>query len=515
VVQALVDEPEAGDRQSTRSLWTATVDATSFPALNRDVTVDVAVLGAGITGLSVAARLIDEGLSVAIVDQSRVGSGVSGHTTAKLSSLHRLTYAKLIRSFGREHARAYGEANEAGVRAIAATVERYGIECDLRRRSNYTYAVSVEELADIEAEVDAGETVGLPASYVDSLALPFEVAGAVRFSDQAEFHPLKYLIALACELVDHGCLIFEHTRALKVNDGVPCMVKTSGGKVTADHVVVATHLPFSDRALFFARTHPERSYAIAVRLDGSPPEGMFISASSPTRSLRAHPVADGELLLLGGEGHKVGQGGPTEPRYRRLEEFARRHFPVRAVEYRWSAQDNMPVDFLPFVGKLTPRSRGTFVATGFRKWGLAMAPASAEMIVDNIMGRSNPWASFFDTTRVHPRQSARDLVIENANVAFHFFADRLTRRASADAAEIPRGAGRVASKDGRQLAMARDEGGRLHAVSARCTHLGCIVAWNDAERTWDCPCHGSRFSVDGNVLQGPAVTPLAERELNT
>jgi Rieske Fe-S protein len=276
--------------------------------------------------------------------------------------------------------------------------------------------------------------------------------------------------------------------------------------------VIATHFPFPDRALYFARMHAERSYCIAAPLPGPPPEGMFISASSPTRSIRSHPVEDRELLIVGGEGHKVGQGGPTSRRYRALIEFAREHFGVEEVAYRWSTQDNFSVDGAPLVGKLTPWSRAIYVATGFRKWGLAMGAAAAEMLTDAIAGRENEWLRFFDTSRLTPTASATSLVEENANAGFHFLADRVTRRSTDSTEGLEPGGGKVASRRGRQVAISRNEEGVTQAVSARCTHLGCIVAWNDAERSWDCPCHGSRFAPDGSVLQGPATSPLEARD---
>jgi Rieske Fe-S protein len=239
---------------------------------------------------------------------------------------------------------------------------------------------------------------------------------------------------------------------------------------------------------------------------------MFISASSPTRSIRSHPVDGRELLIVGGEGHKVGQGGPTGPRYEELERFARDHFSIGEVAYRWSSQDNFSVDGAPLVGKLTPRSRRTWTATGFRKWGLAMGAAAAEILTDGIAERKNRWAKFFDANRVPPLSAALDLAKENSNVGFHFFADRVTRRAADSLDGLAPGEGRVVSRQGRQVAVSRADDGTVHAVSARCTHLGCIVAWNDAERSWDCPCHASRFAQDGSVLQGPAVHPLGRRE---
>jgi nitrite reductase/ring-hydroxylating ferredoxin subunit len=237
---------------------------------------------------------------------------------------------------------------------------------------------------------------------------------------------------------------------------------------------------------------------------------MFISASSPTRSIRAHPVEGRELLLVGGEGHKVGQGHPTERRYRALWEFAREHWRPRDVRYRWSTQDNLPVDGLPYVGRLTPRSRTTFIATGYRKWGLAMGVTAAGILADAVLGHRSSYGDAFDPNRLPPVSSLSELVTENANVGFHFMADRLTKRAPASG-ELAPGEGRVVTRAGRQIAVSRDREGVVRSVSARCTHLGCIVTFNDAEQSWDCPCHASRFALDGTVLQGPAVHPLAPR----
>ena len=500
----------------TASLWVQTSGETDFPTLAGGEAVDVAVVGAGITGLATAALLAQEGANLAVIEAGKVAHGATGYTTAKLSSLHGLIYTKLRSGFGGDGARAYGQANQAGLERIVRLSDELGIDCDLRRRANYTFTESPDEVESLEEEATLARALGLPASFVTDTPLPFAVAGAVRFDDQAEFHPRKFANGLAQALSDRGGRIFENSPAVDVSEGSPCRVETKRGTVTADQVVVATHFPFLDRALFFARMHAERSYSIAARIPGRAPEGMFITASSPTRSIRAHPVDDGELLLVGGEGHKVGQGGSTSERYRRLVAYAQERFEAQSIEYRWSTQDNISVDGVPYIGALTPRSRRVYTATGFRKWGLAQGVAAAMILTDAILGRENPWASFYDSNRFKPAAAASELIKENANVGFHFFADRLTRRARATPLNLQPGEGKVVSERLRQIAVSRDvdaqgaDGGYV-AVSARCTHLGCIVNWNDAERTWDCPCHASRFAPDGTVLQGPAVHPLEPR----
>jgi glycine/D-amino acid oxidase-like deaminating enzyme/nitrite reductase/ring-hydroxylating ferredoxin subunit len=488
------------------SPWLDGAPGPEYPRLKDDVEVDVAVVGAGVVGVTAALLLRRAGADVALLEARQVGFGVSGNTTAKLSSLHALTYADFTSVHGREKARAYGEANEAGIARVGELASELEIDCELRRKPNYTYTESPEERSRVEIEVESATGLGLPASLVEVTDLPFPVVAAVKFDDQAEFHPYRYVSGLARAAAADGAQLFETTRAVALEGTT---VRTEGGaRVRAGQVIIAAHIPFLDRGLYFARTHPRRSYAIAVRINGRPPEGMYLSTERPAHSLRAHPAAGGDLLIVGGESHKAGQADAAD-RYRRLEAYARDRFPVQAVVYRWAAQDNMPADGLPFVGRLWPLSSRVLVATGFRKWGLAMGTTSAAMLTDAVLGRQGPWAEVFDPSRLSLRPAARSLALENANAGARFFLDRLPRRASA--AGLERGQGRVVRSGLRQSAVYRDDEGELHALSARCTHLGCIVNWNSAERTWDCPCHGSRFSAGGEPLQGPAVRALKKR----
>jgi Rieske Fe-S protein len=289
------------------------------------------------------------------------------------------------------------------------------------------------------------------------------------------------------------------------------VVKTAGGEISAEHVIVATHYPFLDRSLAFARVHPQRSYAVLCRIAGSPPEGMFISGDSPTRSVRGVPLDGEELLLVGGEGHRTGTGGNTEQRYRRLEAFAREHWDVRSVEYRWSAQDNATLDHVPYVGRLTPRADRVFMATGFAKWGMTGGTAAALLLCDLLLGRDSPWARLFDPNRLTPRASAVRLVKENAVAGLRFVGDRIMSLGARPIEDLQPGEADIVALAGETVAAYRDEDGVLTAVSPTCTHLGCRVRWNHAERSWDCPCHGSRFSPAGDVLQGPAVHRLERK----
>jgi glycine/D-amino acid oxidase-like deaminating enzyme/nitrite reductase/ring-hydroxylating ferredoxin subunit len=489
----------------TRSVWIDTApEAPAFGELDREVDADVAVIGGGIVGVTLAWLLKREGLRVVLVEADRIGHGVSGHTTAKVSSQHGVIYARLRSRFGARGARTYAQANEAALAFVAERVAENGIECDFRRRPSYAYG----DAAELEDEARAAQEAGLPATLVRSTPLPYPVQAAVRFGAQAEFHVLKYLHALAAQLPGEGCEVFEGSRAVEVGP----FVKTPGGRVRAQHVVMATHYPFLDRTLAFARLFPERSYAILCRISGEAPEGMFISASSPTRSVRAVPVDGEELLLVGGEGHKPGTGGDTRERYRRLEAFAREHWDVRSVEYRWSAQDNTTADSLPYVGAATPFTPRLLMATGFAKWGMTGGTAAAMILADAILGRDNPWAGLFDPNRLHPAGVLK-LAEENVRTGLHFLGDRLRSGGGRPLASLRPGEGGIVELDGETVAGHRRDDGSLVAVSATCTHLACRVAWNAAERSWDCPCHGSRFSPEGDVLQGPAVHRLERRPI--
>jgi glycine/D-amino acid oxidase-like deaminating enzyme/nitrite reductase/ring-hydroxylating ferredoxin subunit len=435
-----------------------------------------------------------------------VGRAARGHSAGQVTSKQQLIYASIESSFGADGARDYAIANQDALDRMGRWVTELGIDCAWEARPAYVYAETDDELGKLRGEHDAALRAGLPAAMQEDLDLPYPVAGALRFDDQAQFHPQRYLAGLAAAYVAEGGRLYEHTRATAVEGGPRRSVVTPGGAVGADHVFVATHIPFLDSGLFFARTHPERSYVIGVRVDQrSLPEGMYINASSPTRSLRTHPQGGGRVLLVGGEGHKVGQDEDTRERYARLEQFAREHWPVRSVDWRWSTQDNVPVDGVPFVGRLRPDTDGLYVATGFRKWGLTNGTAAAVMIADRILGRSNPWAATFDSSRLKPLASAGDFVKENVNVARRFVQDHLR---SDDVSALAPGEGGVVGR----TAVSRTDDGELVAVSAVCTHLRCAVRWNTAERTWDCPCHGSRFDQRGRVLQGPATEDLAPRE---
>ena len=494
------------------SLWSATTPESDFPALQGSISVDVAVVGGGVTGLTAATLLAAAGARVALVEARHIATGTTGNTTAKVTSLHRTIYASLIERFGEEQSQLYADANQAALERIVSLAQERSIECELRRLPAYTYASSAEGVSEIQAEVEAARRLGLPASYTEDVPLALGARAAVRFERQLAFHPRKYCLGLAASLAAEGAQVFERTRVKEVlEDGPRLVVRAEEGRIDADHVIIATLQPFTAAGGFFAKTYPSRSYALAARVEGAAPEGMFLSLETPTRSVRPGPAGDEALLVIEGEEHKTGQDDETRERYAALEAWARETFTVRSVEHRWSAQDYMSPDRVPYVGRASSDSPRLLVATGFGKWGLSNGTAAAMMLSELALGRESPWLSLFDATRLKPGTSTVQLVKENLDVAKRFIGDRLSRLVAPTVEQLAPGEGALVRHKGQPLAAYRDQHGELYALSASCTHLGCLVAWNSAERSWDCPCHGSRFDFRGRVLEGPAVEPL-ERE---
>ena len=447
----------------------------SYPPLTVSATADVVVVGAGITGLTTALLLLDDGASVVVLDAHPIAAGTTGSTTAKVTSLHGLTYDRLLREQGEDRARQYADANQTAVGLIADLVAGTGADVQLERRPAITYTTDPDRVGEIEAEVAAAQRLGLPATFTRDTGLPYDVAAAVRFDDQAQLHPRRYCRALAEAVVAAGGAIHESTRVMKVDeaDGAVVAEVEGGPTVRAQHAVVATLLPFVDAGGFFAKAHPYRSYAMAVRTAGEVPQAMCYGVDSPSRSTRTLRFDDGsEGLVVGGNGHKVGAEPDTEGQYADLERWGRETFAVESVEARWSAQDYETVDGIPYIGR-SPRTSRILVATGFKKWGMTGGTVAARLLSDRLAGRPNPTAPVFDATRVDAGPSLKTFLEENLDVARHLVGGHARRL---------RGQG-----------------------TPTCTHLGCATNWNPAERSWDCPCHGSRFAEDGTVLEGPAT----------
>lgn len=496
-------------------IWFDTTPETGYGALEEGMSVDTAVIGGGIAGITTAFELRNAGQSVALLERDRILCSVTGHTTAKLTSLHGLIYANLCDHFGQQPARQYAEANEAAIDRIEETVQKHDIECGFARTPAYTYVESEDGRQKIREEVEAARNLGLPASYTESTELPYDVEAAVKFTNQARFHPRRYLLELTRHIPGPESHVFEETTVQNVTDGTPCQVSTDRGEVVADDVVIGTHFPIRDPALYFARLLPKRSYVLGARLATDPPEGMYYDPEEPYFSVRPQPNDDASMVLIGGQNHRTGHGDSTREQYHRLERQARERFDIESIEYRWATQDYVAIDRVPFVGRLAPQMRHLYVGTGFGGWGLTNATAGGKLLSDLILDRDNPYRSVYRPTRLQLGASTERLVTHNTHAMKHRIGDRIVNTPQSDGAQIDREEAAVFTEQGDPVAAYRDGEGELHTVSAVCPHMGCLVSWNDGEKSWDCPCHGSRFDVDGTVIDTPAVDDLDQYDSPT
>jgi len=494
------------------SLWKDTTPGTDYPSLSQNLRVDAAIVGGGIAGLTTAKLLQEEGMSVAVVEARNIVTGVTGNTTAKITALHGIIYKSLTSIFGNEGARIYASANQTAIARIADLIQKENIDCDFRRDFACTYTASDASVVRIEEEVRAAENAGLPVYFTQETTLPYPVKGAVCLKDQAKFHPRKYLLALAVKFVAAGGTIFENTRAWTIRPGKSSFeIVTDKGSVHAGNVIIASNYPFYDPAFYFSRLYPYRSYVLGARLNTPCPEGMYISIEEPFHSVRSHPLDDSEMLLVGGLHHKAGHAGNTVALYKDLEKFARDRLDVKSIDYHWATQDNTTMDQVPYIGPASPLHKNLFIITGFKGWGMAHSMVAAIILWDTIRGRRNDWAELYDPVRFKPG-GVFSFAKENVHVAKSFVKERLLYTPEhLDGQDLRPGEGGVFQARDGKVAAAKDSDGILHTVSPVCTHMGCLVSWNNGEESWDCPCHGSRFDADGHVVHAPAAGDLGKK----
>lgn len=497
------------------SLWTARKVKAHAP-LTGDTTVDVAVVGGGLVGLTVASLLQQEGRRVAVIEARSAGRQTTGGSSAKVTAQHSLIYTRLTRTFGTDTARVYAEANAAAIEWIASRVTSRGIRCSFERHPAYVVTEDAGRVDELKEEARIAASLGLPARFTGDIPLPLPAVGAVVFDDQAQFDPYAYVLAEAQGFVDAGGLLFEDTRVNDVDTSVSRpRVVTDRGVVSATDVILATNLPILDRGRYYARAFPIAHLAIASLVGGEAPDGVFITVDQPTHSLRWHRDEQGRLWMLAlGPRFRPGTED-TEQRFQELEDWARAYFPITSVEYRWWNEDFQSADGIPYVGRLTSDSEHLYVATGFSGWGITNGVVAAQILADTIAGRPNAWATTFDSTRSVRFGAAGELIRGNLPSVKAWVTDRLKPPHAIDLSTLGADEGVVVEVDGKATAVSRDAEGAVHAVSAECSHRGCILGWNGAMSTWDCACHGSSFDRDGHVLRGPAVSSLEPRSIMT
>ncbi|NCD68339.1 FAD-dependent oxidoreductase [Mucilaginibacter agri] len=469
---------------------------------------DAVVVGGGITGLTTALLLQEAGKKVVIAEAHTLGFGSTSGTSAHINTFADTTFTEAESAFGAKGAQLFADAIAEGLGLIKGYINRYGIACDYETKPGFLYAENDDEAKQLEEIYHGAVKVGVAVNYTDEVPTPVPFKKALIWDGQAQFHPINYLHGLQKAFVAAGGVIRENTiiTTIETNSGIH-----SAGDIRARAVIYATHMP-PNLNLFNFECAPYRSYVIAVKLkSGKYPNALIYDCQEPYHYVRSH-VVDGErLLLVGGLDHKTGHEDPAKA-FAGLENYIRKYYNVSSIKYQWSSQYYVPVDGLPYIGQMPMAKQGIYCATGYNGNGMMLGSISGKILSDAVLGLENEYADLFRPSRVKPIDSFSELVKENADVAYHFIADRFGIHESDSLKRLKPGTGKVVEVDGKKIAAYRDDAGTIHALSPVCTHAGCVVGWNNEEKSWDCPCHGARFDIDGKVLTGPATRSLAKIE---
>ncbi len=490
-------------------LWIETFDKKhDFEKLNSDISCDICIIGAGIFGITCAYYLTKLGFKVVVLERDEIASKTTGHTTAKITSQHGLFYSYLIKAFGLSYAKAYLDANETAIKNIKEIIDKENISCDFSYQNNFIYTTNSEDLQSIHDEVSAVQALNFPCEFVTNTGLPFEILGSCMFKNQAQFHPLKYVYGLVDSIYD-SCKIFTHTTVNDIRQNKNGYIGyTNNAKVNSKYVILASHYPFLKiPGFYFLKMYQASSYLIAVDTKKKLFDGMYLTAKSPTFSFRTAQIDGKELLLIGGADHKTGTYCNFNASYGILEKLAKTYYPNCNVLYRWNTRDCISLDKIPYIGSYSRYMPNLYVGTGFQKWGMTSSNVAANIIVDMICGKENPYSFVFSATRMKPIkninevknmvvQSAKSVVLDKLNPS-HLKFD-----------EIKLNSGGIVEINGNKVGIFKDSRGKIFAVKPVCTHLGCLLSWNDVDKTWDCPCHGSRFDFRGKNLYDPAIKNL-------
>lgn len=489
------------------SIWEATARDQRFDTLSSDLTVDVAIVGGGITGVTAAALLAASGQSVALVEAQRIGRSTTARSTGNLYATVDQQLYVVAEKWGEDVAQAVTQSRRAALDQIAALIDTHAIDCDYAEQPWYLFTEAADADAEqtVAKEQAALSRAGLAAELIDRLPLTLPIHRGVVLQGQAQFHPLDYVTGLAAAVRSPSCRFFENCAALEIDDEQRA-VKTARGTITADKIVMATHTPKGFHPIQ-TELGPYSEHGVAATIDEPLPGGAFWSTGQKKYSIRGFSHDGKHYVIAVGSKHKTGQTDDTLACHQSLEDYLRARFKIGALAQRWTAQHFRPADGLPYIGPLRG-SDDVYIATGFATNGLVYGPLAAMLICDAINGIDNRWAELYSARRFTPLKSAADFAKENANVAMQYANDFLRNLPETELGSIAPGEGKLIEYDGHKAAVCRKQNGEVSALSALCTHMKCVVHWNTAEKTWDCPCHGSRFDPDGQVIEGPALQPL-------
>ena len=470
---------------------------------------DVCVIGTGIFGTTCAYYLSKLGFKVILLERNYVGGQTTGHTTAKITSQHGLFYNYLRKSFSTGFAKDYLEANEKAIENIEDIIQKEKIKCDFERQNHFVYTTRKEDIKNLKREIKTLEKLGFPCEYVTKTAIPFNIEGAVCFKKQAQFHPLKYLLGLCRAIVENGSDIFTDTTVYDIQKQNQDYITFSTNlKVRSKYVIVATDYPFLKLpGFYFTKMYQETSYLIAVECSKPLSKGMYIGFGNPAFSFRSANYKGKRLLLVGGGNHKTGHPSSYQDTYGLLEQEAKKFDPNCKVLFKWDTRDCISLDKLPYIGSYSSFFPNVFVGTGFKKWGMTLSNVAANIVVDLIQGKTNKYAYLFTPSRLHPiknRTEMKNILVQSTN---SILLDKF-RGPQMNFDDIANNSGGIVEINHQKVGIYKDSSGKIFAVKPICTHLGCLLSWNDVDKTWDCPCHGSRFSFDGKNLSDPAFKDL-------
>jgi len=498
------------------SLWlNENINNKEFQTLQENISTDVCIIGAGIFGLTCGYYLSKAGLKVTIVDKDDIARKTTGHTTAKITSQHGIIYTYLIQTYGEQFAKDYLNANEQAIENIKNIIDEENIKCDFENQSSFVYTTDKKYLDRIKKEVDSVNLLSFPANFVTKTGLPFEIAGGIQFPNQAQFNPIKYIHGLVDCILDNGGEIYTNTTVYDVkNENSEFSTFTVDGIIKSKYVILASHYPFINfPGMYFFKMYQSSSYVIGVDTKKSLFNGMYITEESPVYSFRTAYYKGKKILLLGGADHKTGTPVTHEDSYGLLENYAKNLYPDCEILFRWDTRDCITLDKIPYIGQFSNLIDNLYVGTGFNKWGMTSSNVAANIICDNILGKSNKYSYVFDSTRVNPiknRTEIKNMVTESVQS----IAIKKLKDSSVSFYDIPNNSGGIIDVNNQKVGIYKDTSGNVFAVKPVCTHLGCLLSWNDADKTWDCPCHGSRFDYMGKNLYDPAFKDLQIYDVN-
>ncbi|GAA0450348.1 FAD-dependent oxidoreductase [Alkalibacillus silvisoli] len=494
----------------SKPVWKESLDMTQHKALSKDHKTDVVIVGGGITGVTAAYLLTKTGTNVTLIDAGHLVKGTTLHTTAKVTAQHNLIYDELIKHFNYQIARGYFEANKDAMNLFEQIIQDEQISCDWETHDAYLFSTSGEYANKIETEYQAYQNLNINGKVTESIPFNIEIENALYMKDQYQFNPTKYLSKLVKVIQEKGVTIFENTVAVNVesNDNSATVMTREGHKIEANYVLSCSHFPFYEgKGLYSGKLHAERAYVIAFQNDDPYPGGMYLSVDQPTMSIRKAMINNKEYILFSGESHKVGQGKNLHKHYLNLKRSKEQIFGNQPIEYRWSTQDLVTLDKLPYVGPVTKDEPRVLIATGYRKWGMTNSTAAAKLMVDKVLGKSNPYEEVYKPSRFNADPSLKKFFVENFDLTKHLLKGKLEFPKN-KVSDLNKGEATTFLMNGQRKGAFKDEDDTVYIVDTTCTHAGCEVNWNDAENTWDCPCHGSRYSFKGEVIEGPAERDL-------